>query len=105
MPKHSKKHVRRFHLGKPVKPKRTRRSVLGRPREHPVEDSKISMLRSTEGERLLWDSAARYESQMLDLPSGAELSWNAWARRTLNAAAARIAAHANGITVKDATVE
>lgn len=105
MPKHSKKHVRRFHRGKPTKPKTAPRTELGRPRLHPVDANRTTMVRSTDGERMLWESASRYETQMLNLPHGSELSLNGWILRALNDRAAMIAAHANGVTVDSKRVE
>lgn len=104
MAKHKRKHIVTHYRGKPVKPKTARRPERGRPRIHPVDADRTSMIRSTDGERLLWESAARYESQLLKLPHGAELSLNAWVVRTLNERAAQIAALANGVVANGETV-
>jgi hypothetical protein len=104
MSKHKRKHIVTHYRGKPVKPKTPRRTERGRPRIHPIDANKPTMIRSTEGERLLWESAARYESQMLNLPHGSELSLNGWILRALNERASLIAAHANGVYVDEKRV-
>jgi hypothetical protein len=89
MPKHKphRKHVRKFHRGAPVKPKVVRSAKRGAPRKHPSADSRITMLRSTEPERAQWDSARARLAELQRLPPGS-ISFNSWARSTLNIAAA-----------------
>lgn len=86
MPKHKKhrKHVRKWHRGRPVKPKRVLRAVRGRPPVHPAEDQKLTMVRSTVNERASWDEAAAIESKILNLPPGSELTIGPWLRRVAN---------------------
>lgn len=90
MPSHKKhkKHSYPTYRGKPVKPKVARRSTRGAPRRHPTADSKISMVRSTEAERSQWDAARARANELAYLPPGS-ISFNSWARSTLNAAAAQ----------------
>lgn len=99
MAKHKKKHVRRFHRGAPTKPPKDvdAEVVHGRPRIHPIEYNTHTFVRSTPGQRLLWEAAARFESQALRLPRG--MSLNAWILRTLDERASAIAAKARGVTV------
>jgi hypothetical protein len=103
MAKHKKKHIVKLHRGRPVKPKAVK-LPKGRPPIHSAEDTAHTFIRSTPSERTLWESAARYESQMLKLPQGSELSLNGWIKRALNERSAVIAAHANGIVVDSKVV-
>lgn len=85
MSKHRTHVVTRWR-GRPVKPKRQRRAQVGRPRVLPVEDVKLTMVRSTEEEREQWDRAAAEKSLALGLPEG-KLTVGPWLRMLANAAA------------------
>lgn len=97
--KQHKKHVRKFHRGRPVKQKTAPRKSPGRSRGElpadpelhgvPPEETKRTMVRSLISEEQTWQQAATQTERGLGLAAG-QLTIGPWARRELNAAAKRI---------------
>lgn len=82
----------KLYRGKPVKGRRPRvKASAGRPRIHPVDEQKRTMVRRTELEASVWSDAARMESDALELPPGSELTVGPWLRMLANKRAKELA--------------
>jgi hypothetical protein len=84
--KHSKKHIVTHYRGKPVKPKREKRTTRGRPAQYPASENAFTMVRSTPEERAAWHAAAARDAEALGLPPS-KLTIGVWLRRLANLAA------------------